>query len=118
MATNTSDSTTSSKPKEPGFLACAGMCFKVPVVATARGAKTTLVLIDSAATALEEEETRLKKLTKNVIHEGINTANMVVLGVNRMNLEIAASLDVDLDDDLDEMLRKQKENFKNKKNNK
>lgn len=107
---NTDKSTTSTTT-----LQAIGACFKLPIVATARGVKTSVVLMDSAATALEEEETRLKKAAKHTVNEVINVWNMGLVATHRANLEIANSLDVKLSDDLDEMIEEMDRKFYEKK---
>ena len=101
-AKNPDKSTTSAQ--EMGFTKAVGLCFKLPVVTAAKTAATTLVLVDSAASALADNEVRLKKTVKHIINEGITTANMAVVGIAKLNCELGESLGINPKDDLDSQI--------------
>ena len=112
-AKNTDKSTTSSKPM--GTLQAMGLCFKLPFVTTAKTAASVLIITDAAASALSDNQERLKKTGKHIINEGLNLVDMTVLATHRLNLEISNNLDVTLGDDLDDMISQMDKAFYEKK---
>lgn len=106
-------STTSAKPM--GTLQAMGLCFKLPFVTTAKTAASVLIITDAAASALSDNQERLKKTGKHIINEGLNLVDMTVLATHRLNLEISNNLDVTLGGDLDDMINQMDKAFYEKK---
>ena len=116
MAAKNPDKSTTTQ--EMGTLQAIGLCFRLPVVTAAKTAATTLVIADAAASALAENQERLKKTGKHIINEGITLVDMGILGVHRLNIEIANSLNVNLGEDLDKQIEEMDNSFLNKKEEK
>ena len=112
-AKNTDKSTTSPKPM--GTLQAIGLCFRLPVMTTVKTASTTLIIVDAAASALEDNQDRLKKTVKHGINETLSLVDMGILATHRLNLEISDSLNVKLGGDLDDMIIQMDKDFYEKK---
>ena len=102
------------KTQEMGTLKAIGLCFRLPVLTTVKTASTTLIIVDAAASALSENQDRLKKTVKHGINETLSLVDMGILGVHRMNIEMANSLGVDLNKDLDESIKEMDQKFLDK----
>lgn len=102
MAAKNPDKYTTSA--QMGFTKAVGLCFKLPVVTAAKTAATALVIADAAASALADNEARLKSLVKHTLSEGITTANMAVVGIAKLNCELGESLGINPKDDLDSQI--------------
>ena len=111
-AKNTDKSTTT---QEMGFTKAVGLCFKLPMVTAAKTAATTLIIADAAASALEDNQDRLKKTVKHGINETLSLVDMGILATHRLNLEISDSLNVKLGGDLDDMINQMDKDFYEKK---
>ena len=113
MAAKNPDKSTTTQ--EIGTLQAIGLCFRLPVVTAAKTAATTLIIADAAASALADNENRLKKVVKHALNEGITLVGMGVLSVHRLNIEAANALGVDLNKDLDEAIQEMDQKFLYKK---
>ena len=87
-----------------GVTKAVGLCFKLPVVTAAKTAISSLIVADAAASALADNETRLKSLVSNTLSEGITTANMAVVCLAKLNCELGESLGVNPRDELNSQI--------------